>query len=183
VFGPLAATATSYSDPSGPTSAVLCYILLPVGTTGLLGVSDLLCAQNSVDQGTVVAGAFTLSMNQSATSTLTWEAPAGGADSYVLGTLPLVGGAAGSVALPGTATSTTHATGGAPYCYLLFGAKGGAFGVTDMLCGVPGISTLVAVTGGRLTSVEDAVAAVTDGLAGITLPTPEAWRAGGVPGQ
>lgn len=45
--------------------------------------------------------------------------------------------------IAGTATLTTEDTGGAPTCFVLQAQVAGAtFGSTDVLCGIPGISTL-----------------------------------------
>jgi len=101
--------------------------------------------------------------------------PAGGADSYTLLAIPLTGAPATPISLPGTATSTTHATGGLPYCYVLAGVRGGAFGSTNLLCGFPGVSTLSAAESawGQLQSAIEAGA-----LGGHSLQGSTTWAAG-----
>lgn len=142
LLGPIGPTETSYNDATVLPSTLNCYLVAPVSATSTLGLSDLLCAFDGLAAGTAIPGGFTLGLNQSSTATLSWTAPAGGADSYALVTLPLFGGAPTSISLPGTAASTTHATGGLPMCYVLVAFQGAANGSTNLLCGIPGVATL-----------------------------------------
>lgn len=148
MFGPLAAGATSYTDTTAAPGGLYCYLLVPIDSLGILGTSDMQCALPGITTGPAVPSAFTLAMNQSQTASLSWSAPAGGADSYVIGIIPLNGQAPSNVVLPGTATSVTRDTGGLPVCYLVAAIRGATFGITDALCGVPGFSTLSSASGG-----------------------------------
>ena len=78
------------------------------------------------------------------------------------------------MAFPGGATSTIQAVVAAGTCFQLIAFKGAGFGTSDVLCGVPGISTLGAQAGSRAGrgagTVGEAAAAVQDRLAGFVLP-------------
>lgn len=89
-------------------------------------------------------GDFTIRLNQSFVASFTWTAPSG-QDGYLLAPL---GGA--PVAVAGTATSTTYTLSG-PTCFALIATSGGtAIGITDVLCGIPGVATVGAArAGGR----------------------------------
>ncbi len=144
----LAAPATAYSDAAAANGVVYCYVLAATGPSGLLGLSDLLCAMAGQQSGAVIPGAFTLALNQTATATLTWTPPAdGGAESYLLVRIPLDGSPVDNVVLGGGATSTTQAVTAAGACFQLVAYRGAGFGISDVLCGVPGISTLSGVSG------------------------------------
>jgi hypothetical protein len=101
---------------------------------------------------------FTLALNQSATATMTWSPPAGGADSYLLVRIPLDGSPIDNVSLGGGATSSAQAVVPAGTCFQLVAYRGADFGTSDVLCGVPGIVTL--------TTVREAFAA----LSGVSTP-------------
>lgn len=130
---PLGAGATSYSDPA-LTSGAYCYLLAAIDASGLLGTSDLECAVTGLAQGSVPA-AFTLSLNQSATATMTWTA----SGSMSLVRVPLDGSAVTTTFLGSTA-STIQPLGPAGDCFVV--VRAASFGVSNALCGVPGFSSL-----------------------------------------
>jgi photosystem II stability/assembly factor-like uncharacterized protein len=136
-FVPLEPTASSYLDATpGPSP---CYLLLALDRTGsVIGRSDLFCAVRGTRSATGAPQDFTIQLNQSAVASLSWSgAPGGGQDAYVL--LPLGGPAS---VLGGTATRTTQRLTGAT-CFILLPTRSGqALGLSDILCGVPGVSTL-----------------------------------------
>lgn len=140
----LPGNATSYSDTTAANGVVYCYALAATGGTGFLGLSDLECALAGLQAGTVVPGAFRLALNQTATATLTWTPPSGGADAYLLVVIPLDGSPDSSVSLGGSAVSATHAVVPAGTCFQLTAFKGTAFGLTDVVCGMPGVTTFAA---------------------------------------
>jgi len=74
--------------------------------------------------------------------------------------------------LGGGVTSTTQAVTAAGTCFQLIAFKGANFGTSDVLCGVPGVSTLAqgASTGGRTAS--DALAQVADSLRELRFAAP-----------
>lgn len=141
--GPLPATATSFVDSTGTANSSNCYLLLPLNGSTPIGVSDLLCGLLHIHAGSAIPGAFAIQLNQSSTASLTWTAP-GGQTGYVLITLPLNGAATTTTTLPATATSASAAIGNsAGSCYLLAAVSGStAIGLTDAVCGIPGVSTL-----------------------------------------
>ncbi len=63
-------------------------------------------------------------------------------------------------------------------CFQLIAFKGAGFGTSDVLCGVPGVSTL-AVGGAKLQAAGDALAEAAERLAGLaSLPTLEGLTPG-----
>ena len=147
--GPLPGNATSYFDTSVAATTLYCYFVTPLSATGAASAaSDTECAMTGVKNGAVVPADFSLSLGQSATTTLGWKPPVGGADNFLLIVLPLGGGASSSVALNGVTRgiSREEATTG-PTCYVLAGIKGAAVGNTDLLCSVPGLSTFAGEDG------------------------------------
>lgn len=166
LLGPEAPAVTSFDDATVPPGTFNCYIVAPVDSVGLLGLSDLLCAQSGFAGGSAMPGGFTLGLNQTATATLSWTAPAGGADGYTLLVIPLNGAAVTTVALAGSATSSAQATGGSPACYVLFAVQGAASGNTNMLCGFPGVATLSSARA-RIASLQAAVDELSGGLQGL----------------
>ena len=119
-----------------------CYVLAALNGPTLLGLSDLLCGMTGQAGGTVIPQNFALKLGQTVNATMTWTAPAGGADSYLLQRIPLDGSPITAVPLGGGVTSTTEAVTEAGTCFQLIGFKGAGFGTSDVLCGVPGVSTL-----------------------------------------
>lgn len=136
------ATATAYTDTAATSNIMYCYAVAPYDWGGALGISDLTCALPGSASGSVQPGDFTLALGQTANATLTWVAPSGGADIYLLQPIPLDGSGAAAVVLPGSALSTVQPVPPAGACYQLAAYQGAGFGVTSVLCGIPGISTL-----------------------------------------
>ena len=138
----------------------------------MLGLSDLLCGMAGQQAGTAIPGSFALTLNQTATATMTWTTPAGGADSYLLQRIPLDGTPIDNVPLAGGAITAGEAVTAAGTCFPRIAFQAAAFGTSDVPCGVPGVSTLGAK-------------ATRNGKAKITrLARPwrthcNAWRAGG----
>ena len=164
---------TNYSDASATPGVVYCYVLAATGSSGVLGLSDLVCGLTGLQGGTVVPGSFGLSLRQTANATLTWTAPAGGADSYLLVTIPLDGAPSTNVALPGSAVSSTQPVIAAGACFQLVAFKGAGNGQTNVFCGLPGVSTLAAVSqGGSFDSLSRALTNAVDSLpwAAIVMP-------------
>lgn len=135
--GPLAATATSYTDNSRLVG-FSCYVLLPLDGGSPIGASDLLCVIPNTRSATGAPQEFTLRLQQSNVASFTWTSPPGGGqDGYVL---VLLG--ASAIRLSGTATAAVHSMSG-PTCYVLVATSGSRpTGNTDGVCGVPGFSTL-----------------------------------------
>lgn len=122
---------------------VYCYVLAPSSVGGLLGLSDLLCGMTGMRIGTVLPVNFTLSLKQSPTATMTWSAPVGGVDAYLLQVIPLNGTPVSTVPLGGGVTTfTSAALPAAGSCFQLIAFKASEFGTTNVLCGVPGISSI-----------------------------------------
>jgi hypothetical protein len=133
--GPLGSDATSFAD-AVPPAGTDCYVLLVLGPSPPVA-SDLLCAMAGLHSATGAPEGFTLRLNQSATASLSWSSPPGGGqDAYLLATL-----GSGVQSLAGTATSASLTAQGMS-CYILVAMQGAKVqGYTDMLCGLPGIST------------------------------------------
>jgi hypothetical protein len=140
---PLAPNTTSTTDPFGLAEPFICYIVLPLGLNGALGLSDLLCLFPHTASGALAAQQFTLQMNQSTTARLTW-APPGGLSGFVIVALPLNGQPARIINVDAGASSAQDDTDGVPTCYVGLTMVGGSVGGnTDLLCGgYAGIATV-----------------------------------------
>ena len=157
--------AVAYTDATAVNSVVYCYVLAATDTTGLLGLSDLLCGMIGFESGTVIPESFRLTMNQTANATLTWAPPAGGAaQNYLLVHIPLDGSPPVNISLDGSATQAVRAVSPAGACFQLVAFRGTGFGTSDVMCGVPGISTL-----SHLTSVPQVEAQLRSALQGVSM--------------
>jgi hypothetical protein len=136
VAGPLAANATSFTDLTAPAGPA-CYALLPLGTSPQ-AISDLLCTIVGFHSATGSPQGFMLRLNQSNSVSLSWAPPdAMTPDAYVLVTLGTTG-----QTLAGTATSASVAANGLTCSAIAAVRTVGLVGYTDVLCGLPGVSTL-----------------------------------------
>jgi len=168
VTTPLAAGATSYSDTTAVNGVTYCYVLLPTGSAGLLGLSDLLCGVNGSASGSPLPVGFTLALNQTSTAAMTLTS--GGPEGTYLLMVPLDGSAPTTTAVtPGTFTRPVPLGGG---CFVVFAdGFGGAFGFSNTLCGVPGVGNL-RVTGmhDKLEDVAGWLSAVASALVTVVEP-------------
>jgi len=138
----LPGSATSYVDSSALTQTLPCYQLIPTGPTGLLGISDILCAWPASQSASGGIAGFTMALNESPAATLTWTAP-GGQSAYSLGAYPMNGASPRYTSVPGTATSATDDLQWLPTCYELFAMVGSTFaGHSPALCSSPGTAIL-----------------------------------------
>jgi outer membrane protein assembly factor BamB len=138
----LPGSATSFIDSSALTQTLPCYQLIPSGPTGLLGISDILCAWPGSQVASGAPSGFTMSLHESPAATLSWTAP-GSQTAYVLGAYPMNGSSPRYTSLPATATSATDDLQSLPTCYELFAMAGASFaGHTPALCSSPGTAIL-----------------------------------------
>lgn len=172
----LPGNATSYADASAPSGTVYCYALAPLEPSGaVLGLSDVVCGATGMATGSVLPQGFVLKLGGTTNATMAWTAPAGGADGYLLQRIPLDGTSITNVTLPGGTTTTTQAVVTSGTCFHLVASKGAAYGTSEVLCGLPGISTLGnQPTGKRLQSVSDALTEVTGRLQAAVRPPAQA---------
>ena len=176
LISPIAANVVSHNHTTATAGTLYCYLLAANGPGAtVLGLSDLLCGWRGAASGAVQAQNFTLSLNQSTNATLTWTAPVGGADSYLLQRIPLDGSAATPVALGGGVTSNVQAVPAAGSCYQLVAFKAAAFGVTNTICGLPGFSTLSGVSMGQIVSAVEATLSPLSTNGGLQAFKPEGW--------
>jgi len=139
--GTLPPTATQTTDASAPSGQLSCFVLLPLNGSAVAGVSDVECSIPNTRSATGAPVAM-VQLNQGTMATVGWSAPAG-ATSYALYVIPLNGTPSSIVPLSGVLRRTMHETGGAPTCYVVFALTGGSVsGNSDVLCAVPGSSTL-----------------------------------------
>jgi hypothetical protein len=139
---PLAASTSSYQDPLPATDPAHCYLLIPMGPTGVLGLSDHLCRLPNTASASGAPSQFSLRLNQGNNATLSW-APTPGAEAYILLAVPLNGTPPRFIPVPGFASAAIDATMGVPTCYAAIPVVNGqATGNSELLCGVPGFSTL-----------------------------------------
>ncbi len=143
--GPLPGDATSFLDSTAPPG-IVCYIVVALGgvSGGALGASDLLCAAPNTHSATGAPQSLTMRLNQSNIASLSWGAPlGGGANGFLL--FPL--GSSG-IPFPNTTTSTSLAL-SSPTCYVLFATVSGIpVGNSDIVCGIPGASTVGTASAG-----------------------------------
>ena len=143
------AHATSAADADWDASAQYCYVLFATNASAMLGSSDLMCALRRLATGTPLPAGFSLSLNQSTSAVITFTA--GGAARTDLIRIPLDGAAVTTMRLnPGTHVLPLPAAG---MCFQLLASDSASYGLSDVLCGVPGVSTLSA--GGRVASIEE----------------------------
>jgi V8-like Glu-specific endopeptidase len=137
--GPLPANTTSYLDNS-PPPGLSCYFGAALGgvTGGALGITDMLCDVPNVRSAFGAPQNLRIQLNQSSLATLSWTAPPGLLyDGYML--VPLGGS---PQLLPAGTTSHPWLLPG-PTCFVLFATRFGApVGNSDIVCGIPGVSTL-----------------------------------------
>ena len=138
----LPAGSAAFTDvaPAWPPT-LNCYVLVPLGPAGLLGVSDALCARQGL-ASPAVAGApqnFTLRLNESATASLSWSGLGGHLGSLLLA-VPFDGRPPRVTWLPVSASSATDATGGVFTCYQLHAVYSTGSAQTDLVCGLPGVA-------------------------------------------
>jgi hypothetical protein len=133
---------TAVLDNTTSPGVVYCYVLAALNGATFLGLSDLLCGMPGAESGTVIPQGFNLKLGGTANATMSWMAPVGGADSYLLQRIPLDGSAITNVPLGGGATGSVQAVVAAGTCFQLIAFKGAGFGTSDVLCGVPGVGSL-----------------------------------------
>jgi 3',5'-cyclic AMP phosphodiesterase CpdA len=136
----LPASATDFTDTSAATGRFTCYVLLPLASSGVIGLSDTLCI---VPRSRSVVGApanVHVQLDQGSIAMMTWSPPAAPPGGYFLLTIPLNGGPQGVVSLPATSTRVMHETSGVPTCYVLFPRSGASVtGRSDVLCVIPAV--------------------------------------------
>lgn len=150
-INPLPFESTSYTDTSSLNPhEIYCYVLTPQDVDqAILGISDATCIFTNTQSGIIKPENLILRLNQSSTAFLTWQAPSGGVDGYLLYALPLDGSSIRTKTLSADATNVTDDTKGGngnttpkATCYWLVAIKGDNYGYSDGLCGIPGVSTL-----------------------------------------
>jgi hypothetical protein len=138
----LPAAATQHVDAAPLSGQINCYTALPLGASGLLALSDLLCSAPGTGSASGGPSTAHIQLDQSNMATLTWSPPMG-QTGYQVVVIPLDGTPRSSFSLTASAMRTMHDTGGRPTCYVIVAMSGAAAtGYSDALCAVPGISTL-----------------------------------------
>lgn len=159
---PLGAGVTSYNDPAGGV-AMFCYVLAATTDGGVvLGLSDLECALPGQESGGAMPTNFSLSLDQTTNATLTWT-NAAGVTTLLLQVIPLDGSPITNVNL-GPATTSTIQPVVAPEgtCFQLLPFTAAALSTSNVVCGIPGISTLAVGRAKMLSVLEEAVDLVTE---------------------
>lgn len=163
---PLGGDATTYADTTATSGVVYCYVLaILVASNPSPSLSDLLCALPGLGSGTTRPQGFVLSLGGTSSAGMTWSPPVGGADSYLLQRIPLDGTPPSAVPL--TEEFAEEPVAAAGTCFQVIAFKGAGFGTSDVLCGVPGVSTLG--LGRASIAAAAALEAVADRLGGSAL--------------
>ena len=137
--GPLAASATTYTDSTATGEPWYCYGVVPVRDADGLASSDVLCLVTGVRSTPALAG-FTIRLNQTSVATLQWPAPLLSHTGYVL---IAIGPTTRYLPFARGVTMADDDTGGAPICYVLVALEGDVpVANTDGLCAAPGLSSL-----------------------------------------
>lgn len=145
--GPLPATATSFTDAAVPTAGYDCYAVAPLNGAAALALSDVLCAQPGSRAGPAAPVNVAIRLDGSNTATLTWT-PVDDSTSYQL--LAVSATTERAITLTPGAITVSDDTGGQPTCYALVATGNSpAPGNSDILCAVPGVSTLQSAAGPR----------------------------------
>ncbi|MSQ10624.1 MAG: hypothetical protein EXR52_06410 [Dehalococcoidia bacterium] len=121
---------------------MVCFAAEPTAGGQALGLSDVLCGAPGTGSGSFAAPQVTLQLKQSPIAGVTWP-PVAGAQHYVLVSIPVSGGGMtfNSMAA-GLVSNAAHNTEGRATCYTLIAFGEAGFGMSDLLCGVPGIATV-----------------------------------------
>lgn len=169
--GGLPSDATSFQDEQSLSPGAACYTVLPLDAAGNgLGRSDTLCITiGGSSGGGYQPVAFSVTLAQSTTATLTWQPTTVDGrtpDAFYVLQAPLNGNPPTTIAL-GTAHQVSLDTGGIPTCYGLFATHTGTkpLGWTAGLCVVPGTSQLDVAGTAQLAAVAQQL-------------TPHQWSAG-----
>jgi hypothetical protein len=153
---PLAGVSTSYDDPLPLSSPAVCYLLVPLGgdpptTNNVLGLSDLLCRVANTAFGDPLPP-FSLRLDESSVATLSWSATDGLVANRLL-VVPLDGSDPQLVPV-GAPPSLTYPTSSRPTCFQMQATVGTiAVRSTNLVCAVPGLSTLGAASEGAAATV------------------------------
>jgi hypothetical protein len=164
--GGLPTGATSFTDTTAIAAELNCYLLLPLGATGVIGASDALCSIPNSGTGAAPPQHTGIQLNQSNMATLLWTPP-GGQTGYTVITIPLNGAPRGSFTLAAPLMRTMHDTGGVATCYIVAATAGAALlGTSDVLCALPGYAALSSAGTSSVAKAapSDAMARVTAGM-------------------
>ena len=145
---PLGGGVTSFNDAAGG-AVMFCYVLAATTDGGaVLGLSDLECALPGQETGGAVPTNFNLKLDQTSNATMSWT-NAGGVTTLLLQVIPLNGAAITTINL-GPATTNTVQPVVVPdgTCFQLLAFSGAALSTSNVVCGIPGVSTL-SVGGGK----------------------------------
>ena len=141
----LPASSETFTDVApAPPPTVNCYVLFPFGAGGLpdtLGVSDALCARQGFASTVGAPQGFTLRLNQSSTASLSWVNSPGTLGSVMV-VIPLDGSPPRYRSLAANTINLTDESGGVLTCYMLVAGTPIGQVNTDLVCGLPGVSTL-----------------------------------------
>lgn len=164
----LPATATNYTDTAAWTTPLDCYTLHALGFLGSIGNSDTLCMYPNTRSASNAPPHVGIQLNQSNTATVTWTPASGSPDSYLLWAFPQSAGATPRLQIASSALlSAQDDTQGITTCYVVNAMSNGAtIGTSDIMCAIPGQSTLPIVR--RQT------ATASPGSAGTTSASPTA---------
>lgn len=155
----LPGTATSYQDATVVTEVMYCYVVAAVGTSEVK-LSDLLCGL------TYTGDDFKLGLNQTNQASMTWSAPPGGVDAYLMVNVPLDGSPATFQSLPAATTAAVRTVVAAGTCYQLIAYQGPAIGQSDIFCGVPNVATVFGATPSNWSALAAARPAIDSMIAG-----------------
>ena len=149
-FTALPPSATDYTD-TDLAAETYCYIVFPIDADGnQIAQSDGLCARPALRSASRAPGDFSLSLNQSSTSTVSWNAP-GDQVAYLLLAVPWQGNSPPRlIPLEADDTSTTDDTGGVFTCYMLFVGFSNGLSNSDATCAAPGLSQFPPTTTARI---------------------------------
>jgi hypothetical protein len=125
-FGP---DRTRFDEvPAGST----CYLLLSLGSSGVVGASDLLCADPRAGSTTGGPDMFALRLEDPGLATLQWRGPGDARTGYVVAPL------GGSLLIYGSAISMASVPISGLSCFQLFVVQSSKVqGRSGLLCGVP----------------------------------------------
>jgi hypothetical protein len=144
---PLPASTTEFVDTEATAGVLACYLLLPLGSGGVLGRSELLCIVPASRAGFEPFRGMTARLSQGGVAHLTWDRPGGGSGfqtAFTLLALPLDGSPPRATTLFSTGVvRADDETGGVATCYLLLRRWYQVItGTSDMVCVVPGVAQL-----------------------------------------
>lgn len=164
---PISATAAAAQQPAGAAGRLTCLGVAPTGGNRSLGLSDVLCGMPGTGGGSLGVPQINLRLRGAPVAALSWQ-PVANAQRYMLASIAMRGGALTiNNMAAGPVSNAAHHTQGGATCYTLVALNETAFGMSDVLCAVPGMATVYGRPSAGATTVENLTTTLRPGLQSV----------------